>query len=358
MHRTLFKFACLIAAVVALPLPAHAKKSKVRNDVFLGPTAEAFLLSNYKSYRDHKAFAIGPAAYWGYTWGHKTKKGAAKAALAGCVQGLKNSPHKSLRNRRCAIYDINGKKVFAGKDRKFPFGSILSGSDRPLKKAIYNKGPRGETKGILLYVHGCNRSHRSVFNRNAIWGKWANQFHSMGLRMVAPNSFADKRPGEMCGPALLPPRLERIRSFLYRYRVAQTKRTLSVLKKRYPGLPIFIWGHSEGGKIVQFLDDKVAGVVVTGHECGLSNIGFPLTDKNVPLLVFMGTNDKYVSIPGGRTDYKIKRHCNKVLPNKLWNYVILPGIGHFPSVESKAVRDPLRGFILRGLKASSAGVVE
>ena len=188
--------------------------------------------------------------------------------------------------------------------------------------------PVGEKRGVVLYLHGCGGSLESH--------KWdfAQLLMNAGLVVVAPDSFADPRPPKSCGPPWM------AKSQIYSVRDRQAKHALEQIRMEYPGKPIVVWGHSEGGGVANLIDEKVAGIVTTGYHCGYRNRGTTQIREDVPFLAIMGTKDSYM--PAG-----LAPTCARVFQSPAWEYVIVDGMGHQPVVRRREVQEAVASFLER-----------
>jgi len=158
--------------------------------------------------------------------------------------------------------------------------ACLSGTaaaeDATLEKGYVSKSPAN--KGIVLYLHGCDGG----FNTSpaADWHDWLER---SGFKVFAPNSFAEERPPVSCS-APYPYKAE-----IYAIRLRQTVRVLEQIIEDHPGVPIYVWGHSEGGGVANLLSQKVEGILTTGYPCGFKRTPVTQIRKDVRVLVVMGS---------------------------------------------------------------------
>lgn len=182
-------------------------------------------------------------------------------------------------------------------------------------------------KGVILYLHGCNGLHPG--NAASIWFA---HLQSLGFLIIAPDSFADPRPGELCGW-----HLDRASGPIQKIRQRQAEVALQRIRAAYPDAPLFVWGHSEGGGVALALDDAFDGVLVTGDDCGWGSerpINLP---ESTPVLVVVGTRDSYFSRE------VLQRHCGKLKRSPLWRFEMVDG-GHIPSFHMNEFRQPIERF--------------
>lgn len=171
--------------------------------------------------------------------------------------------------------------------------------------------PMRPDRGILLYLHGCDG-----LNVRGWTQAWLDHFEVSGFRVFAPDSFAEKRPAAACG---------RQPAELYDVRVMQTLRALDLLRREYPAVPIYMWGHSEGAAIAYRINERIAGILTTGHQCGILNTGRISVHKDVRLLVLMGNprHDKY--LPAGIEQSSL---CQRTMKYPRWRWKQFLDVGH------------------------------
>ncbi len=141
-------------------------------------------------------------------------------------------------------------------------------------------------QGNVLYVHACNGL---AWNRNA--DIWDSYFTALGYNYFAPDSFAEPRPAAVCGDAWRTRAKDQ--TIILKLRVDQTLRSIAELKMRYPDLPIYVWGHSEGGAVVKYINADVAGIIASGDECDVGGMRIA-APASVPVLYLFGENDPFV----------------------------------------------------------------
>jgi hypothetical protein len=346
--RSVITVSALALAIVLIFGRAAASEELVPDDVFVSSLAEVYYKLKFRILPRHAAMAIGPAGVWVARAHRDTQAAAEYAALQRCRNILEKSQRKSIRKRKCYLYAVNDEIVFKGKSPRLPLGTVLPGEDIPLKRAIYNKGPKSALRGILLLLHGCNR----VRSLPRWTRRWIRYFRNEGFRVVVPNSFAEPRQRSQCDRVkrkryLLPSLRKRaVQDQVSRFRVAQTYRTVRVLRKQYPGLPILIWGHSEGAIVARYLSEGIAGVFLTGNRCE----GCVLFPRDIPYLAFIGSSDPFIVRPKSLTLASVRKYCNRKLRPPEWGFVYLKGVGHFPSIRSRKVRKAVDKFIARSLE--------
>lgn len=110
-------------------------------------------------------------------------------------------------------------------------------------------------------------------------------------------------------------------------RIAQTQRSIEKLHASNPGKPIYLWGHSEGSLIVQAIEANVAGVIVSGDECGVLNMPVAAA-PNIPFLYVLGADDKNVEGMHYPFSEKSMGICKKFMGNRICSATVIPHNGH------------------------------
>jgi pimeloyl-ACP methyl ester carboxylesterase len=258
-----------------------------------------------------------------------------KAVLASCNRVLRTSKHKSLKQRRCVLFDVDGIRTGRAPPVGIPFGETAPGPDRPLISGWKWDATNPSKRGVMVMLHGCNNAPLVGWEYS-----WINYYRASGFRVVVPNSFAEARDPETCG--LDEERIDQ-QTRNIKLRIAQTRRTLINLRKQYPGEPIYIHGHSEGGFVAQALGEKVSGIIVTGAPCGFGFAGAYLTAPNVPILIIVGVKDPYV--PGISNAKQLASVCAKVRGAGKLKPVLTPGVGHFAALWWPNVAEEVAAFL-------------
>lgn len=203
--------------------------------------------------------------------------------------------------------------------------ACVTGSfDQAYEKAYLFGGPPPDYRGVVLHLHGCDGSDPL--------SDWTDFLTDQGFAIVKIESFADPRPPESCFPPY--PNNLAIRQL----RKRQAEYALDQIRLDYPGKPVFIWGHSEGGYVTNMLSmDGVAGAITTGAPCG--GLGLTRVPKETPLLMLIGKHDRYMKPPLRRTALNLQGSCALVAgrsPN--WNYLIVDQ-GHWVRINTPGVRE-------------------
>ena len=292
-------------------------------EAFVGFNAEYHYRTEYPGLKGHKAFAIGPQGAYGYSWGARGPKEAANSAIQFCSSWVAKQK-KYGTSGKCRLLALDGKLQIKDPWIGSPWQKPAPGDDVPLlkgAKSVYIE-VYGSTalQGTVLFVHGCNGLGWK--SSAEIWGSY---FNALGFSYFAPDSFAEPRPAEVCGDAWRTRAKDQ--TIIMKLRVAQTLRSIAELKKRYPGLPIYVWGHSEGSAIVKYITADVAGIIASGDECdaGGMRIAAP---ASVPVLYLFGENDPFVEGSKLPLTDKDMQKCRKYVRNKKTKIVIVKNNKH------------------------------
>lgn len=307
-----------------------------KDDIRISMEAEFYHLRVYQSVEGHKALAVGPGGNWAWSKGAPSSKAAEDAALSSCAEALRASPQKNLSTRNCVLFDVDGKATGQAVPIGIPFGTVLETPDYPLGSGqIWN--PSGQDRpGIMVMLHGCNR-----VNMGGWWIAWINYYRAAGFLVIVPDSFADPRDEEICGVPSESDIDKQTR--ILKLRIAQTRRTLRNIRKQFPGAPIYLHGHSEGGLVVQALGEDVAGIIVTGTSCGVGKSEAYWTAPDVPVLIIAGGEDKFNF--GGRNATQLASYCKEVQgPGKL-TAILVQGMGHLAAIWRPEVNDAIAKFL-------------
>ena len=193
-------------------------------------------------------------------------------------------------------------------------------------------------RGVVLYLHGCDGLGGTQLFTWA--GDWIRYLTTRGFLVVAPNSFADPRPGQSCQLPYL--RKERI----YQIRAQQTALAIERLRATYPTAKLLVWGHSEGGGVANLVTAPVDGIITTGYQCGYRATSHTRIRPDVPLLAIMGTADPAISeILFFHRASSADDLCRMVLSSPQWHAVIVPDMAHEPVLDRPQVRDALSRFL-------------
>ncbi|MFT3986057.1 alpha/beta hydrolase [Aestuariivirga sp.] len=305
-------FLNFLILMVCYAAPAKSEEA-YHADVFF----EYFLMNIYPNVPQHKVIVVGPGGYWQPNWSAATKQDATEKALQFCNEAAAQD-FPELKDKACRVLvednDFKLKFVTVGGG----LNDIAKGDDIPLKAGPSWK-PAGKPRGIVLFELGCNWLQGVSGWQIA----WADFYTSLGYLVFMPDSFAEQRPEEVCGT---PKNRADDRTAIFKIRMAQARRSVATLRRQFPGLPIILQGHSEGGGVVQGLGTKVDGIIVTGAQCGFGNSFALNVAKKVPLLVIAGSDDPFAA--SAKTSKSFSAYCNNLIGNVKAETLSVAGHGH------------------------------
>ncbi len=316
---------------------AAAEKKKPNEKHIIQFPLEYIWRKLYQARPGIKAMAIAENGAFGISYNENFPASAEARAMEKCVvQSKFRSLHLS-QGAECQLLTVQSDWKLTNLEADPDWQKPAKGRDAPMRKGC--KYPLGKkSKGIVLHVHGCDGTGAKIFS-----DVWAAYFNALGYDFYVPNSFAVERPKDVCGYSTehLPDQV----SDVWRLRVAQTQRTLADLRQANPGKPIFLWGHSEGGLIVQMVEAEAAGIIVSGEECGALQAP-PAAPASVPFLYLWGEYDQYVN---GLGLYKVDEagvsQCNDRMPNYKFSHAILEGRGHNPFPWNPKINQAIAKFL-------------
>ena len=188
--------------------------------------------------------------------------------------------------------------------------------------------------GVLIYLHGCKGGIYPWIR------DWIRYLTANGFVVIAPDSFADPRPPATCSFPY--PQKETI----YGIRKRQAKFAIARVREEYPGVPIFVWGHSEGGGVVNLLDVQVDGIISSGYQCGYRSTGITYIRRDVPFLALQGTDDFNISESLEYSVYlSLQSLCAAVMRSPQWRRVEVQGMGHTAPRSYPAVLEAVNQFL-------------
>jgi len=312
-------FLCLVWSITAA-----SAQSAADDDIHVSASTEFFALHKYPRQKQHKAIATGPQGFWATYYGGDTAARAARGALDQCNRILRTSKFKSQRSKKCILFDVDGKRTGKAIPVGIPFGTVAAGNDLPWQFGKEWNATASTRRGTMLLLHGCNGADFS----NGWQMAWVNYYRAQGFRVIMPNSFADVRDPDSCPPLSENGVDKQTRNL--KLRVAQTLRTLSGIRKKYPGEPLYLHGHSEGGAVAQALGEKVDGIIVTGATCGFGYSDFYHVGKGVPVLVIAGTKDPWFT--QAKDAKGLAQFCRNIIGDGPMTLVSVAGMDHYAAI--------------------------
>lgn len=115
--------------------------------------------------------------------------------------------------------------------------------------------------------------------------------------------------------------------------MAQTKRTIGELRKAHPGVPLYVWAHSEGGFVAQLLDLKLSGMIIIGTACGFGVPQAVLVPRSVPILYVYGELDNdALAEKKALTPRSVARQCGPANRGKTRSWVLAADADHLTSI--------------------------
>jgi hypothetical protein len=338
LSRLLGLFFWVMVTFAISVLPVAAEETKL-----LDIRVEYAWRYNYQTKLQNKAMAIADNGAYGYSYSYPTVPEAEAAALKSCDERSKFLALKKGGASPCKLLATNTTWHLPDYALDARWQSPVEGKrDIAMRKGRAHRVGRG-AKGIILLVHGCNGLGDKVFTD--VWGAY---FNAVGYDFYAPDSFAVNRPKEVCGRTdnFSPEQISEV----WRLRIAQTQRTLAGLQRDNPDKPIYMWGHSEGGLIVQMIETDIAGIIVSGEECGA--VGNPIAaNPQVPFLYLWGEFDQYVNGVGYRITKESTEKCSKEFASHAPRFAILQGRSHIPWPWNETAEKAIAGFLSSASKS-------
>ena len=195
------------------------------------------------------------------------------------------------------------------------------------KAATYGK----PTKGIVLHLHGCRELNITV--------GWLRFWHDLlvanGYMIVAPDSFDDPRPRNVC-PDNASRTMESIKT-VFDFRSKQTSYAIEQIKKSYLDKKLFVWGNSEGSFVANLITEKVDGIVTTSGVCQNVRV---FVRPDVPLLVIIGERDwilaNYLRLK--KVYASGEDLCQRTMASGDRKWLIVEGMGHEAPLSNSQVK--------------------
>jgi hypothetical protein len=310
--------------LVLIGFGIHPVIAAGNEEPFVSFVAELNYWTDYGKRPGAKAFAIGPYGNFSTAWQIGDQNKANASALASCNRSVAEDAsrfHTKIKGK-CVVF-AEGDKLL----RTAPWSGVgwqapAIGPDHPLfsgrELGLHDAKP---IRGILVQLHGCDGIGGDLAAK--AWGKYLN---SLRFNFFEPDSFAEPRPKGMCGNIALSER--KTDDAIMRIRLAQTQRSIQELKSENPGVPIYIWGHSEGAFVAMALQTKVNGIILSGEECDAYGLPIAIPEE-VPILFIYGEFDPYfagVRLP--LTQKKLAK-CQKYIGNRKLDTVVVKNAAHF-----------------------------
>ncbi|WP_162914479.1 alpha/beta hydrolase [Taklimakanibacter lacteus] len=338
-ERLLLYFWLLFGAIISFfDCPTAGVAQPASDDgIHITASAELYYLRAYPKLKGHRALAVGPGGYWAAVSRLSSREDAEAKALLSCNSRLANSPYKSLSVQHCILFATDDRPTGNALPIGIPFGVVRDGPDVPLETGRMWEPSTPRRRGIMIIVHGCKQT--DTLGGSAI--SWVNYYRALGFQVYWPNSFAEPRDKETCGQAGEHGANPQTRNL--KLRIAQTRHSLAVLRKKYPEDSIYLHGHSEGGAVVQALGEKVSGIIVTGSQCGFGETSTYWTAPGTPVLVIAGSGDS--AIYHAQTVQEWDDFCSAVQGEGILSAVLVPGMGHYAAIWWPEVRNAVSAFL-------------
>jgi hypothetical protein len=317
--------------------------SNARSDTVFGYEPELYFKQNYLRENDHKAMAVGPGGLSLIRSGMKSAAAAQKLVLRDCQREL--AKLSRTKAGKCELVAVDDKFVWSKPSIGPSLNVALPLPDGPLNKAkIFASQQSGPPKGIVLALHGSENNYSVSSAPYSFQRSWFDYFNSIGFQVIFPSAYDDVIPAYEYGGWNDPSTYAK-GTFMNKLRLAQTKRTISVLKIRYPGLPIYLWSHSAGGNIAQAIDSDIAGAIIVGTQCGIGSPSLNLIQRNVPVIYIYGENDPKIFRGSNKvTQTRLKAFCGKAYGGKFRQFVIAPNANHLTPLWRQNVLDAVATF--------------
>src|SRR5215216_3476114 len=141
---------------LVLTIASSSAQSGKDDEFHISAAAEFYVLHKYSHLKSHKAIAVSPTDGWDAYYSMRSASAAAKSALDTCNRRLRSHKLKSIRDKKCVLFDIDGKRTGRASPIGIPFGTTAVGEDRPW---LYGKEWKATTvtrRGTMLLLHGCS----------------------------------------------------------------------------------------------------------------------------------------------------------------------------------------------------------
>jgi hypothetical protein len=324
--------------VVLLLLPT----ARAYAETTLSFEAEIAHRTAFKTHKKNKAMVMGPGGLWWTVYGLKSETAAKQQALKDCKTYIQKNKLKSLGT--CELIAVNDKYVFEGNVSEPLLDQPLPLPDRPLQKAKKFSANVGQPKGVVLALHGADNSYGVSSGPHLFQRSWFDYFNSIGLTVIFPSAYDDVIQVQEYAGWYSPENFE-LPNRMAKIRIAQTKRSLSEIKKLYPGLPVYLWAHSAGGNAVQALDGGFEGAIIVGNPCGLGSADVNMVPSSIPLLYVWGDGDDKIFRGVKHLTAKTTRSkCGSGYASKNRRIVIASNSDHLTTIWRQEVLDAVANF--------------
>jgi hypothetical protein len=215
-----------------------------------------------------------------------------------------------------------------------PSGATVKGM---LKKGYVSS--KSAKKGVVIYFHGCNKPSSG---KSGMTWEWLRQFERSGLKVYAPNSFAEKRPDQACKPPF------KDKQKILRLRKGQARQVVEHVRSKHPSKPLYLFGVSEGAYIAQSLPDSFDGVVTTSYGCGVDRLSRLRLLKSTPTMMLVGNPkiDSYIRNElRWKGDRSVDTSCAKSTKAVNWHYRFFEDLGHYFSISDPRILEAVQKVI-------------
>lgn len=307
------------------------------SEVVLGLEPWLALKTLYPKARGHKAMALGPGGIMQISDNKGSAEIAERIALRTCNETVRYFNFQKYG--KCELVAVDDRTIWNKPPVGQPLDEPLPLPDMPLAKAKIFPAQSGAPKGIVLAIHGSGSAFGVSSAPGPFENSWFKYFNSIGFEVVFPSAFDDVFPAYEYAGWWDPATYARTTRMAL-MRVAQTKRTISELKKSHPGLPIYLWSHSAGGNIAQSIHEGIAGAIIVETNCGLGSPQLNAIPQHVSVLYVYGTNsDKIIKGRSKLSLSAMKRRCGPAYQTRNRQIVMAQGDGHMATIWHQDVLD-------------------
>jgi len=203
---------------------------------------------------------------------------------------------------------------------------------------VYGNKP---SRGVILHLHDCGGLHSDKG-----WQReWVDYFTVSGFLVIAIDSFADVRPPPVACPGTP---WNYARNLIYTLRTRQAQHAVTMIRKKYSGRTVFVWGHGEGGVTAQTMTAKLDGVISTGTPCPDEWLE---GNSETPIIIIQGTDDEYLSEAKNNPLYgSLDDRCKMLMNQPNWEWLTVKGMGHAAELWREDVRARVAKFLAIPIK--------